>query len=247
MLPGVLSPKECRALASLYPDDGLFRSRIVMARHGFGRGEYKYFSYPLPDIIQGLRTALYRRLAPVANQWNLAMGMDVRYPEEHSDYVQRCHDAGQLRPTPLLLQYGEGDYNCLHQDLYGEHVFPIQVAFLLSEPERDFTGGEFVLTEQRPRMQSRPEVVPLRQGDGVAFAVHHRPVQGTRGSYRVNLRHGVSRLRSGQRHTFGIIFHDAIRKSEDRGSLLPPDEADTSHCAPSAMRMPISCVRCHTT
>ena len=208
ILSNVLPAKECRALASLYPDDGLFRSRVVMARHGFGRGEYKYFSYPLPDVIQGLRTALYRRLAPVANQWNLAMGIDVRYPEELADFVQRCHDAGQRRPTPLLLQYGAGDYNCLHQDLYGEHVFPIQVAFLLSEPERDFTGGEFVLTEQRPRMQSRPEVVPLRQGDGVAFAVHHRPVQGTRGSYRVNLRHGVSRLRSGQRHTLGIIFHD---------------------------------------
>jgi hypothetical protein len=209
MLSSVLSAKDCRALASLYPDDGLFRSRVVMARHGFGRGEYKYFSYPLPDVIQGLRTALYRRLAPVANQWNLTMGIDVRYPEEHSDFVQRCHDAGQLRPTPLLLQYGAGDYNCLHQDLYGEHVFPIQVAFLLSEPGGDFTGGEFVLTEQRPRMQSRPEVVPLRQGDGVAFAVHHRPAQGTRGSYRVNLRHGVSRLRSGQRHTLGLIFHDA--------------------------------------
>jgi hypothetical protein len=208
ILSNVLSAKECRALASLYPDDTLFRSRVVMARHGFGRGEYKYFSYPLPDVVQGLRTALYRRLAPVANQWNFTMGMAVRYPAEHSDFVQRCHDAGQRRPTPLLLQYGVGDYNCLHQDLYGEHVFPIQVAFLLSEPEGDFTGGEFVLTEQRPRMQSRPEVVPLRQGDGVAFAVHHRPVQGTRGSYRVNLRHGVSRLRSGQRHTLGIIFHD---------------------------------------
>jgi hypothetical protein len=208
VLANVLSAKECRALASLYPDEGLFRSRIVMARHGFGRGEYKYFSYPLPDVIQGLRTALYRRLAPVANQWNLTMGIDIQYPEEHSDFVQRCHGAGQCRPTPLLLQYGVGDYNCLHQDLYGEHVFPIQVAFLLSEPQGDFTGGEFVLTEQRPRMQSRPEVVPLRQGDGVAFAVHHRPVQGTRGSYRVNLRHGVSRLRSGQRHTLGIIFHD---------------------------------------
>jgi hypothetical protein len=209
ILPSVLFAKECRALASLYPDDGLFRSRVVMARHGFGRGEYKYFSYPLPDLIQGLRTTLYHRLAPVANQWNLAMGMDVRYPETHADFVQRCHDAGQRRPTPLLLQYEAGDYNCLHQDLYGEHVFPIQVAFLLSEPGEDFTGGEFVLTEQRPRMQSRPEVVPLRQGDGVAFAVHNRPVQGTRGSYRVNLRHGVSRLRSGQRHTLGIIFHDA--------------------------------------
>jgi hypothetical protein len=209
ILPSVLSAKECRALASLYPDEGSFRNRIVMARHGFGRGEYKYFCYPLPDVIQGLRTALYRRLAPVANQWNLTMGIDVRYPKEHADFVQRCHDAGQLRPTTLLLQYAAGDYNCLHQDLYGEHVFPIQVAFLLSEPGGDFTGGEFVLTEQRPRMQSRPEVVPLRQGDGVAFAVHHRPVQGTRGSYRVNLRHGVSRLRSGQRHTLGIIFHDA--------------------------------------
>ena len=208
MLSNVLSAKECRALASLYPDDGLFRSRIVMARHGFGRGEYKYFSYPLPDVVQQLRTAIYRRLAPVANQWNLTMGIDVRYPEAHADFLQRCHEAGLRRPTPLLLQYGAGDYNCLHQDLYGEHVFPIQVAFLLSEPEMDFTGGEFVLTEQRPRMQSRPEVVPLRQGDGVAFAVHHRPVQGTRGSYRVNLRHGVSRLRSGQRHTLGIIFHD---------------------------------------
>jgi hypothetical protein len=209
MLSNVLSAKECRAIASLYPDNGLFRSRVVMARHGFGRGEYKYFSYPLPEVIQELRTALYRRLAPVANQWNLSMSMNVRYPEEHGDFIQRCHDAGQLRPTPLLLQYGAGDYNCLHQDLYGEHVFPIQVAFLLSEPQSDFTGGEFVLTEQRPRMQSRPEVVPLRQGDGVAFAVHHRPVQGTRGCYRVNLRHGVSRLRSGQRHTLGIIFHDA--------------------------------------
>jgi hypothetical protein len=180
-----------------------------MGRHGFGRGEYKYFSYPLPDIIQGLRTALYDRLAPVANRWNAAMGIDVRYPKRHGEFVQRCHDAGQLRPTPLLLQYGEDDYNCLHQDVYGEHVFPIQVAILLSDPAKDFTGGEFVLTEQRPRMQSRPEVVPLGQGDAVAFAVHHRPVQGTRGTYRVNLRHGVSRLRSGRRHTAGIIFHDA--------------------------------------
>jgi hypothetical protein len=180
-----------------------------MERHGFGRGEYKYFSYPLPSIIQDLRTVLYRELALVANQWNQAMGIGVSYPGEHADFIQRCHDAGQLRPTPLLLQYGAGDYNCLHQDLYGEHVFPIQIAILLSEPGRDFAGGEFVLTEQRPRMQSRPEVVPLGQGDAVAFAVHHRPVQGTRGTYRVNLRHGVSRLRSGQRHTVGIIFHDA--------------------------------------
>ena len=180
-----------------------------MARHGFGRGEYKYFKYPLPAIVQSLRTALYPRLVPIANAWNQALGVDTRYPQQHIDFIQRCHEAGQVRPTPLLLQYGEGDYNCLHQDLYGEHVFPIQVAILLSEPAGDFTGGEFVLTEQRPRMQSRPEVVPLGQGDGVAFAVHHRPVQGTRGVYRVNLRHGVSRVRSGQRHTLGIIFHDA--------------------------------------
>jgi uncharacterized protein len=209
VLQGVLLPEECEALAALYPKESIFRSRVVMGRHGFGRGEYKYFNYPLPPLISGLRTALYPRLAPVANRWNEAMGIEVRYPETHVDFLQRCHDAGQLRPTPLLLQYGPGDYNCLHQDLYGEHVFPIQVAILLSEPQRDFNGGEFVLTEQRPRMQSRPEVVPLRQGDAVAFAVHHRPVRGTRGTYRVNLRHGVSRLRSGQRHTVGIIFHDA--------------------------------------
>ena len=209
LLPGVLSARECQALAALYPNDSLFRSRVVMGQHGFGRGEYKYFSYPLPNLIQGLRTALYPRLAPVANRWNTAMAIDVRYPENHQDFLRRCHDAGQQRPTPLLLHYDEGDFNCLHQDLYGEHVFPIQVAILLSEPQRDFTGGEFVLTEQRPRMQSRPEVVPLRQGDAVAFAVHHRPVQGTRGTYRVSLRHGVSRLRSGQRYTAGIIFHDA--------------------------------------
>jgi len=209
MLKSVLTSEECRALAGLYPNETGFRSRVVMGRHGFGRGEYKYFSYPLPGIVQSLRTTLYRELAPVANQWNQAMGIEVRYPSEHIDFIRRCHDAGQSRPTPLLLQYGVGDYNCLHQDLYGEHVFPIQVAFLLSEPGRDFAGGEFVLTEQRPRMQSRPEVVPLCQGDAVAFAVHHRPVQGTRGIYRVNLRHGVSRLRSGQRHTVGIIFHDA--------------------------------------
>jgi uncharacterized protein len=209
LLQGVLSARECESLAALYPRESIFRSRVVMARHGFGRGEYKYFSYPLPNMIQGLRTALYPQLAPVANRWNTAMGIEVRYPEDHQEFVRRCHDAGQVRPTPLLLQYGEGDFNCLHQDLYGEHVFPIQVAILLSEPQRDFTGGEFVLTEQRPRMQSRPEVVPLRQGEAVAFAVHHRPVRGTRGTYRVNLRHGVSRLRSGQRHTVGIIFHDA--------------------------------------
>jgi hypothetical protein len=180
-----------------------------MARHGFGRGEYKYFKYPLPDIIADLRTVLYSRLAPLANRWSVAMCVDVHYPEKHDDFLERCHKAGQVLPTPLLLKYGEGDYNCLHQDLYGEHVFPIQLAVLLSDPATDFTGGEFVLTEQRPRMQSRPEVVSLRQGDAVAFAVHHRPVQGKRGTYRVNLRHGVSRLRSGQRYTAGIIFHDA--------------------------------------
>jgi uncharacterized protein len=210
MIERLITPAECDALAELYPEDGIFRSRVVMERHGFGRGEYKYFSYPLPDIIDGLRTAIYPYLAPIANRWNTALGIDVRYPEKHAEFIARCHDAGQLRPTPLLLQYGAGDYNCLHQDLYGEHVFPLQVTILLSEPERDFTGGEFVLTEQRPRMQSRPEVVPLRQGDAVVFAVHHRPMQGTRGLYRVNLRHGVSRVRSGHRHTVGIIFHDAV-------------------------------------
>jgi hypothetical protein len=205
----LLSPDECAVLAALYPDDSRFRSRIVMGRHGFGRGEYKYFSYPLPDVIAELRLTLYAQLQSVANRWNEAMGIDVRYPESHDAFLKRCHAAGQTRPTPLLLQYGEGDYNCLHQDLYGEHVFPLQVAVLLSEPGRDFSGGEFVLTEQRPRMQSRPEVAPLRQGDAVVFAVHHRPVQGTRGFYRVNLRHGVSRIRSGKRCTLGVIFHDA--------------------------------------
>jgi hypothetical protein len=209
VLPGLLSAIECQALAGLYAHNGIFRSHIVMQRHGFGRGEYKYFSYPLPDLVGVLRTALYPQLAPIANRWNEAMGIDVRYPAGHADFIKRCHTAGQTRPTPLLLQYGAGDYNCLHQDLYGEHVFPLQVAVLLSEPERDFTGGEFVLTEQRPRMQSRAAVVPLRQGDAVVFAVHHRPVQGTRGTYRVNLRHGVSEIRSGRRHTVGIIFHDA--------------------------------------
>jgi hypothetical protein len=209
VLKGLLTPDECRALAALYPEDGIFRSRVVMGRHGFGRGEYKYFSYPLPQSIAELRPRLYAGLQPIANRWNAAMGIDVQYPEDHETFLERCHKAGQLRPTPLLLQYDPGDYNCLHQDLYGEHVFPLQVAILLSEPQRDFEGGEFVLTEQRPRMQSRAEVVPLTQGDGVAFAVHVRPVQGTRGVYRVNMRHGVSRLRSGRRHTVGVIFHDA--------------------------------------
>ena len=209
VLKGLLTAEQCRALAALYPDDRHFRSRVVMARHGFGRGEYKYFSYPLPDPIAPLRPLLYARLCGVANRWNAAMGIEIRYPPDHQAFLARCHAAGQTRPTPLLLQYGAGDYNCLHQDLYGEHVFPLQVAILLSEPGRDFDGGEFVLTEQRPRMQSRPEVVPLRQGDAVAFAVHVRPVRGTRGTYRVNLRHGVSRIRSGARHTLGVIFHDA--------------------------------------
>ena len=205
----LVTPAECDSLVALYSVEEIFRSRVVMARHGFGSGEYKYFEYPLPDIVAGLRAAVYPQLAPIANRWSAAMGVDVRYPDEHAEFIERCHAAGQVRPTPLLLQYGAGDYNCLHQDLYGEHAFPLQVAILLSEPERDFTGGEFVLTEQRPRMQSRPEVVPLRQGDAVVFAVHHRPVQGTRGVYRVNLRHGVSRVRSGRRHTVGVIFHDA--------------------------------------
>jgi hypothetical protein len=205
----ILVADECTAIAGLYDDDSAFRSRIVMARHGFGRGEYKYFRYPLPDVIADLRAALYPRLAPIANRWNESMRIDVRYPGQHAEFLERCHEAGQTRPTPLLLRYGAGDFNALHQDLYGEHVFPLQAAFLLSEPELDFTGGELVLTEQRPRMQSRATVVPLRRGDGVLFAVHHRPVQRTRGSYRVTLRHGVSEVRSGRRHTLGVIFHDA--------------------------------------
>jgi hypothetical protein len=205
----VLTVKECQELAGMYHDDRLFRSRIVMARHGFGRGEYKYWAYPLPEIIRSLRAGLYARLAPVANRWNERMKIEVRYPGDHEQYLEQCHRAGQIRPTPLLLQYQEGDFNCLHQDVYGENVFPLQVAFLLSAPGKDFTGGEFVLTEQRPRMQSRAEVVALKQGDGVIFAVHHRPVEGARGVYRVTLRHGVSRLRSGHRSTLGIIFHDA--------------------------------------
>jgi hypothetical protein len=204
----VLAPEECQALAGMYHEDRYFRSRIVMARHGFGRGEYKYWAYPLPDTVAVLRSALYQQLFAVANRWNRIMDIDVNYPAEHAEYLARCHHAGQTKPTPLLLQYVEGDYNCLHQDVYGENVFPLQVALLLSVPGIDFTGGEFVLTEQRPRMQTRAEVVELKQGDGVIFAVHHRPVQGTRGPYRVNLRHGVSRLRSGHRNTLGVIFQD---------------------------------------
>jgi hypothetical protein len=205
----LLTPDECAAISSRYGEDAIYRSRIIMGRHGFGRGEYKYFAYPLPDTIAELRTALYPPLADVANRWNEQMNIDQRYPAEHAAWLKCCHAGGQKRPTPLLLQYGAGDYNCLHQDVYGDLVFPLQVAFLLSRPGEDFSGGEFVLTEQRPRMQSRAEVVPLRQGEGVIFPVHHRPVQGTRGIYRVNMRHGVSRLREGQRHTLGIIFHDA--------------------------------------
>jgi hypothetical protein len=207
--PKLLTAEDCRRLAALYADDGRFRSRIVMASHGFGRGEYKYFADPLPDPIVALRRGLYRRLAPLADRWNAAMGNDIRYPAEHEAFRARCNAAGQTRPTPLLLRYGPGDYNCLHQDVYGEHLFPLQVAILLSEPGRDFTGGEFVLTEQRPRMQSRAEVVSLSQGDGVIFAVRERPAQGACGAYRVNMRHGVSRLKSGERFTLGVIFHDA--------------------------------------
>lgn len=209
MVHALLAPEECQAVAALYMDDALFRSRVVMARHGYGRGEYSYFAYPLPGLVDGLRISLYPRLASLANRWNEAMGLDVRYPEDHSAYLRICHRVGQTKPTPLLLRYETGDYNHLHQDLYGEHVFPLQVATLLSAPGADFTGGEFVLTEQRPRMQSRPEMVPLRKGDAVVFPVRERPVTGTRGIHRVQMRHGVSRLLSGMRHTLGIIFHDA--------------------------------------
>jgi uncharacterized protein len=210
ILPALLTADECDALATHYARDDLYRSRVVMERHGFGRGEYKYFAYPLPELVAGLRSTIYPQLAPIANRWNEAMRIETRYPSTHEAFIRRCHAAGQQRPTPLILEYGAGDYNCLHQDLYGEHVFPLQVAILLSQPGSDFTGGEFVLTEQRPRMQSRVEVVPLAQGDAVIFAVNHRPVQGSRGVYRVALRHGVSRLRSGRRHTLGVIFHDAL-------------------------------------
>jgi uncharacterized protein len=209
VLPALLAMEDCRQIAAAYTDESQFRKRIVMARHGFGRGEYKYYSYPLPDTVQKLRTVLYPPLAGIANRWNKLMGIDIRYPDQHGLFIERCHAAGQNRPTPLLLQYGESDYNCLHQDIYGEHVFPLQVAILLSQPFADFSGGEFVLTEQRPRMQSRAEIVPLRQGDAVVFPVSQRPVKGSRGYYRVNMRHGVSRVRSGKRNTLGIIFHDS--------------------------------------
>ena len=209
ILPALVSPAECAAMAARYAAPDGFRSRVVMARHGYGRGEYRYFAYPLPPPVATLREHLYPPLSKIANRWQATLGLATRFPATHAEFVARCHAAGQTRPTPLLLQYGPGDYNCLHQDLYGEHVFPLQVAVLLSAPGRDFTGGEFVLTEQRPRMQSRPEVVPLQHGDAVVFAVNQRPVQGTRGVYRVVMRHGVSRLRSGHRHTLGVIFHDA--------------------------------------
>jgi hypothetical protein len=208
-LSAVLTAEECGALAASYAQDEPFRSRVVMARHGFGSGEYRYFAYPLPALVERLRTSLYPGLARIANRWNESLGVAERFPEQHADFLERCHQAGQTKPTPLLLEYGAGDYNCLHQDVYGAHVFPLQATFLLSRPGEDFEGGEFVLVEQRPRMQSRASVVPLNQGDGVIFPVHHRPVQGGRGAYRVNLRHGVSRVRDGQRHTLGIIFHDA--------------------------------------
>lgn len=209
ILPRLLTSEQCRTLAAMYPEDSRFRSHIHMARHGFGRGEYKYFAYPLPDLIAGLRASLYPRLAEIANRWNGDLGIEERFPSEHEAFLKRCHAAGQTRPTPLLLQYVAGDYNCLHQDLYGSRVFPLQVAILLSAPGRDFSGGEFVITEQRPRMQSRASVAPLGEGDAVVFAVHHRPVRGTRGTYRVNLRHGVSEILGGRRHTLGVIFHDA--------------------------------------
>jgi len=205
----LLSGDECASLASLYDRDERFRSRVVMSRHGYGRGEYKYFAYPLPGLVANLRTSLYSRLAPIANRWHEAIGINTRFPPGHAQFLAQCHAAGQRRPTPLLLRYGANDYNCLHQDLYGAHVFPLQLTILLSEPGRDFEGGEFVMTEQRPRMQSRPQVVPLRQGDAVIFAVNQRPVRGTRGFHRVTMRHGVSRVRAGARHTAGIIFHDA--------------------------------------
>ena len=208
-LPNLLTTEECESVAALYDSRDRFRSHVVMARHGFGQGEYRYFAYPLPPLVQNLRTTLDPRWAPIANRWHERMGVETRFPAEHSAVLDRCHAAGQGRPTPLLLRYVAGDYNCLHQDLYGEHVFPLQVATVLSEPGRDFQGGEFVLTEQRPRMQTRAAVVPLMKGDAVVFAVNSRPVKGGRGDYRVALRHGVSKIREGRRHTLGLIFHDA--------------------------------------
>jgi uncharacterized protein len=209
VLPKLLAAGECEAVAALYAQGHGFRSQVIMERHGFGRGEYRYFSYPLPPLVQDLRTTVYPHLAPLANRWNERMGNAIRYPDDHAAFIERCHAAGQTRPTPLLLRYGPDDYNCLHQDIYGEHVFPLQVAILLSQPVADFDGGEFVMTEQRPRMQTRAAVVPLYKGDAVVFAVSGRPLRGVKGDYQVKLRHGVSRLRSGRRHTLGVIFHDA--------------------------------------
>jgi hypothetical protein len=209
VLPGLIDDAGCDTIAALYDQDDKFRSRVVMARHGFGRGEYRYFAYPLPRVVERLRGALYPQLAALANGWQERLGQEARFPADHARYLQQCHSNGQTRPTPLLLRYGPGDYNCLHQDLYGAEVFPLQVAVLLARPGTDFTGGEFVLIEQRPRMQSRVMVVPLGKGDGVAFAVNSRPVKGTRGDYQVKMRHGVSRILTGNRHTLGIIFHDA--------------------------------------
>jgi hypothetical protein len=209
VLTQLLSPQACADTAALYGDDAPFRKQVIMARHGYGSGDYKYFAYALPPLVESLRATLYRRLVPVANCWQSALGAAEEYPAEHAAFLARCHAAGQTKPTPLLLRYGQGDFNCLHQDLYGAHVFPLQVAILLSAPGADFIGGEFVLTEQRPRMQSRAHVVPLNQGDAVVFAVHHRPVRGTRGTYRTIMRHGVGTVRSGHRQTLGIIFHDA--------------------------------------
>jgi uncharacterized protein len=209
VINGLLNPSQCRSFSDLYDQEAPFRSRIIMARHGFGQGEYRYFSYPLPPRLAQLRVEFYSALVSLANGMNERMGVEVRYPDEYEDFQKRCHDAGQRRPTPLLLKYGPGDYNCLHQDIYGENVFPMQVAVLLSRPGDDFAGGEFILTEQRPRRQSRASVVPLAQGDAVVFTVRHRPVPGARGFYRVNQRHGVSTVLSGSRYTLGIIFHDA--------------------------------------
>ncbi|WP_205746078.1 MULTISPECIES: 2OG-Fe(II) oxygenase [Dyella] len=209
VLPGLLTHDDCDAMVGLYDSSDGFRSRVVMARHGFGRGEYQYFAYPLPPLVEILRASGYRRLAPIANRWHASLNIDAHFPSTHAAFIARCHEAGQLRPTPLLLRYGQGDYNCLHQDRYGDHVFPLQLAVLLAEPGNEFDGGEFVLVEQRPRMQSRPHVIPLRKGDAVVFAVNFRPVQGARGIYRTVMRHGVSALRSGRRHTLGVIFHDA--------------------------------------
>ena len=209
IVPQLLAPDTCASIRSLYAQDARFRSRVVMARHGFGRGEYKYFASPLPPLIAELRNAMFPALSAIANRWNAALGIESHFPDRHADFLERCHRAGQTKPTPLLLRYVAGDYNCLHQDVYGEHVFPLQVAVLLADPGTEFTGGEFVLTEQRPRAQSRVNVVPLSRGDAVIFPVRHRPIRGTRGHYRASIRHGVSRLRSGERYTLGIIFHDA--------------------------------------